>query len=113
MFPQRSSSIQAGRPRMLARLLRVACVAAPFALGACSSVETQKLVAAAPSFFDDAGFAPSTEPIDPSTVFTMTPEMQAYVDKEVLPIARTKGLRTASPTRCTRAASCSSSTRPR
>jgi Tfp pilus assembly protein PilF len=95
MFPHRSSSIQAGRPRILARLLRVACVAAPFALGACSSVETQKLVAAAPSFFDDAGFAPSTEPVDPSTVFTMTPEMQAYVDKEVLPIARTKGLRTA------------------
>ena len=79
MFPHRSSSIQAGRPRMLARLLRVACVAAPFALGACSSVETQKLVAAAPSFFDDAGFAPSTEPIDPSTVFTMTAQASPYL----------------------------------
>ena len=95
MFPHRSSSIPAGRPRRLVRWLRVACAAAPIALAACSSVDRQKLVAAAPSFFDDAAFAPSTEPVDPSTVFTVTPEMQAYVDTQILPIARTKGLRTA------------------
>ena len=95
MFLHRLSPVPAGRPRRLTRLLRTACLAAPLVLGACSGTSTQQLVAAAPTFFDDAAFAPSTEPIDASHVFDLTPAMQAYIDQQIAPIARSRGMRAA------------------
>jgi len=88
MFPRRCSSFPA-------RLLRLACLAAPIALGACATADPPPPAIAPVALFDDAAFAPSTEPIDPADVFKLTPEMQAYIDREIQPIARTKGLRTA------------------
>ena len=92
MFQHRSSAVHADRPRLPARLLRLACLAVPFVLGACSSTNTDQLVATAPSFFDDASFAPSSEPIDPANVFKLTPAMTTYIDEQILPLSRTKGL---------------------
>ena len=95
MFQHRSSSFHAGRSRLPARLLRLACLAVPLALGACSSTDTRQLVAEAPTFFDDASFKPSTEPIDPATVFALTPPMLDYINNEILPLSRTKGMTSA------------------
>src|SRR6202000_1354882 len=61
MFQRRSSALAAGP----ARLLRLACLAMPLALPAGAGPATREFVARARSFFDDASFAPSTEPIDP------------------------------------------------
>ena len=88
MFLRRSSDLPAGP----ARLLRLACLAVPLVLGACASPDTRQFVAAAPTFFDDASFAPSTEPIDPADVFKLSPPMLAYIDEQILPLSRTKGL---------------------
>ena len=52
-------------------------------LGACATSNAQ-LAAAEGALFDDADFAPSTEPIDPKDVFKVTAEMQAYIDNEIL-----------------------------
>ncbi len=79
-------------PRWPASLLRAACLAAPLLLGACSTT-TAHLAAIAPALFDDADFAPSTEPIDPADVFKVTPQMQAYIDREIVPASRMHGLR--------------------
>ena len=92
MFPQRSSAFGAGRSPSPSRLLRLACLVLPLALGACASPDTAQLVAAAPGFFDDASFAPSTEPLDPADVFKLTPAMLAYIDEQILPVSRSKGL---------------------
>ena len=92
MSQHRSSAIPARRSRLPARLLRLACLAVPLALGACSSTDTRQLAAEAPTFFDDASFASSTEPIDPADVFRLTPEMQTYINDNILPLSRTKGL---------------------
>src|SRR5471030_3129951 len=80
------------RPRWRLNLLRVACLAAPLLLGACATSDAH-LAAAEPALLDDADFAPSTEPIDPADVFKVTPEMQAYIDNEILPASRARGLR--------------------
>ena len=92
MSQRRPSSSLARRPRWPASLLWAACVAAPLLLGACSTTRTQ-LAAAEPALLDDADFAPSTEPIDPADVFKVTPEMQAYIDHEILPASKARGLR--------------------
>jgi Flp pilus assembly protein TadD len=92
MSTHRSSSILATPPRV--GLRRLACLVASLVLAACSTTPTREL-AAAPTFFDDAAFAPSTEPLDAADVFKLTPEMQAYVDNEILPLAKVRGLRTA------------------
>ena len=104
-------SVRAGRPRLPARLLRVACLAVPLAAGAAAPTPRGQLGRGA-DFFDDARFAPSTEPLDPADVFKLSPEMLAYIDDVIVPMARAKGVREGSPTRCTRAASCSSNTTP-
>jgi len=93
MFQQRSSSLSTRQPRMPARLLRLACLALPLALGACATSGDQaKLVAEAPAFFDDASFAPSTEPLDAADVFKVTPAMLDFIDKQIMPMSRSKGL---------------------
>jgi len=82
------------RSRVLCAVLHLACVVAPLALAACATeVGTATSPAAVPALFDDARFAPSTEPIDPADVFRMTPDMDAYLQNEVQPTARSKGLR--------------------
>ena len=95
MFQHRSSSFHGARSRLPARLLRLACLAVPLVLGACSSPDARQLVADAPTFFDDASFKPSTEPIDPADVFKLTPAMQDYIESEILPLSRSKGLTSA------------------
>ena len=68
------------RSRVFCAILRMACVAAPLALAACATeLSTEPSPAAVPALFDDARFAPSTEPIDPADVFRMTPDMDAYL----------------------------------
>ena len=95
MSQQRPSVHQANRSALPSRLLRLACLAVPLALGACSSVDMRQLAAQAPAFFDDASFAPSTEPIDPADVFKLTPAMQAYVEEQIRPLARRETLQSA------------------
>ncbi len=94
MSQHRLSLFRVPRPSLLASLVRVACVAAPLALAACSTPTTQ-LAASAPALFDDAHFAPSTDPIEAADVFKVTPQMQAYIDDEIVPISRARGLRAA------------------
>jgi len=83
MFQHRA----AWRPR-----LRAACLAAPLLLAACGTPLAQ-LAKAEQGLFDDAAFAPSSEPIAPADVFRVTPQMQAYIDAELAPMARLHGLR--------------------
>ena len=92
MSQRRLTSSTANRPRWRFSLLRVACLAAPLMLGACATTNAH-LAAAEPALFDDDDFAPSTEPIDPKDVFKVTPEMQAYIDNEILPVSKARGLR--------------------
>ena len=92
MFPQRPSASRADRPALPSRLMRLACVLVPLAFGACSSTDTRQLAAQAPSFFDDAQFAASTEPLDPADVFKVTPAMLKFVEEQILPVSRSKGL---------------------
>ena len=79
---------------MLRRSLsRLALAVAPLLIAGCAT--TTALAPAAPEMFDDAHFAPPVEPLDPADVFRLTPEMQAYVNEQILPLARVKGLRQA------------------
>ncbi|MEP6504593.1 MAG: tetratricopeptide repeat protein [Betaproteobacteria bacterium] len=89
------SAAPAGRrSRAVAALARVACIAAPLALAACAiGPQASPPAQVLPTLFDDARFAPSTAPIDPADVFRLTPEMQAYIDQEIVPTARARGLR--------------------
>ena len=48
-----------------------------------------------PDMFDDAHVAPAKEPIDTADVFRVTPEMQAYLEKYIAPVAKRQGLREA------------------
>ena len=45
--------------------------------------------------FDDAQFGAAKEPLDPADVFRMSPAMQDYLEKTVMPIARARGIRDA------------------
>jgi Tfp pilus assembly protein PilF len=73
-------------------LLRTACLAAPLLVAACGTPVAQ-LAKAEQGLFDDAAFAPSTEPVAPADVFRVTPQMQAYIDTELAPMTRLHGLR--------------------
>jgi Tfp pilus assembly protein PilF len=76
-------------------LSRLALAIAPLLLMAGCASPTHPLAAASPDMFDDAHFGPPMEPIDPDDVFRMTPEMQAYLEKTVMPMARARGVREA------------------
>ena len=76
-------------------LSRLALAVAPLLLMAGCAAPLLPLSAASPDMFDDAHFGPPQEPLDPDDVFKMTPEMQAYLDKTILPIARARGVREA------------------
>ncbi len=82
------------RPRPRSALARLACVVAPLALAACAAgPQATQTARSLPALFDDARFAPAAAPIDPADVFRVTPEMQAYVDREILPTSHARGLR--------------------
>jgi Flp pilus assembly protein TadD len=93
MSQHRSSTFSAERSGLPSRLLRLACLAMPLAFGACATGgDPAKLAAEAPSFFDDAAFAPSTEPLNAADVFKVTPAMLDFIDKQIMPVSRSKGL---------------------
>ncbi len=62
-------------------------------LAACA--DRPQLAPPMPDMFDDAHVAPAKEPIDTADVFRVTPEMQAYLDKYIAPVAKRQGLREA------------------
>jgi len=76
-------------------LSRLALAVAPLLLAVGCASPTHPLAAASPDMFDDAHFGPPEEPIDPDDVFRMTPAMQAYLEKTVMPVARARGVREA------------------
>ena len=63
-------------------------------LAGCAAVRPT-LPAPVPGMFDDAHVAPASEPLDPDDVLRLTPEMQAYLDKNIEPMARKRGVRAA------------------
>jgi Flp pilus assembly protein TadD len=81
------------RGHVLPLLSRLVLVAAPWVLAGCAT--TAALPPASSDLFDDAHFAPAAEPIDPADVFRFTPEMRAYLNEAILPLARIKGVRQA------------------
>jgi Tfp pilus assembly protein PilF len=94
----RSSLFARGRraaaPARLAVAVAAAAAAAIGLLAGCATVGPT-LSPVVPDLFDDAQVAPAREPIDPADVFRLTPEMQAYLDQYVAPMARNTGMREA------------------
>ena len=74
-------------------LSRLALAIAPLLLAGCAT--TVPLAPAGSEMFDDAQFGQAREPLDPADVFRLTPEMQDYLDKTIMPIARARGIRQA------------------
>ncbi|HEY9023946.1 MAG TPA: tetratricopeptide repeat protein, partial [Burkholderiaceae bacterium] len=74
-------------------LSRLALAVAALLIAGCAT--TVPLAPAPQGMFDDAHFGPATEPIDPAAVFRMTPEMTAYMNTTILPMAHLKGVRQA------------------
>jgi Flp pilus assembly protein TadD len=74
-------------------LSRLALAVAPLLLAACAT--TVPLAPADPDMFDDAQFGAAKEPLDPADVFKFTPEMQDYLDRKIMPMARARGVREA------------------
>lgn len=81
------------RPRFPVRLLAGAAAALGLLAG-CAS-QRPVLPGMVPDLFDDAHFARPAEPIDPDEVFRLTPDMQAYLDNVIAPLARNVGARKA------------------
>jgi Tfp pilus assembly protein PilF len=74
-------------------LTRLALAVAPVLLAGCAS--TVPLAPAAPEMFDDAHFSAAADPIDPTDIMKLTPEMKAYLSEQILPLARSRGVRQA------------------
>ena len=72
-------------------LTRLALAVAPLLLAGCAAT-TVPLAPAGADMFDDAGFGAAKEPLDPADVFRFTPEMQEYLQKTIMPMARARGL---------------------
>jgi len=79
------------------RWARGLALAAPLALGACANLSSGLMPAgrAPVDLFDDARFAPPAEPIDPAHVFDLSPAMRAYLEHQIVPAARSMGVREA------------------
>ena len=63
------------------------------ALAGCASAPPAPMSSAA--LFDDAAFAPASEPIDARSVFALSPEMQRYLEERIKPRAFRVGSRAA------------------
>jgi Tfp pilus assembly protein PilF/uncharacterized lipoprotein YajG len=74
-------------------LTRWALAVAPALLAGCAT--TVPLAPAAPEMFDDAHFSAAADPIDPADIMKLTPEMKAYLSGQILPLARSRGVRQA------------------
>ena len=74
-------------------LTRLALAVAPALLAGCAT--TVPLAPAAPEMFDDAHFSAAADPIDPADIMKLTPEMKAYLSEQILPLARSRGVRQA------------------
>jgi Tfp pilus assembly protein PilF len=74
-------------------LSRLVLAVAPLLLAGCAT--TAPLAPAEAGMFDDAQFGQAREPLDPADVFRLTPAMQDYLDKTIMPIARARGIRQA------------------
>ena len=74
-------------------LTRLALAVVPALLAGCAS--TVPLAPAAPDMFDDAHFSAASDPIDPADVMRLTPEMKTYLNEQILPLARSRGVRQA------------------
>lgn len=76
---------------------RSSLLAAGAALALLAGCASSPLSLSSPSagLFDDASFAPPAEPIDPQDAFRMTPDMQAYLDDTIMPLAKKLGIRQA------------------
>ena len=83
-----------GRWRVVPGLARIALLAAPLLLAACAT-STPSLPAPPPGVFDDAHFGRPAEPVSADAVFDFTPEMRAFLNSTILPLARLKGPRQA------------------
>ena len=81
------------RLRASSRMRAAALVAPLLLLGACAA--TVEIKAPPLALFDDAAFAPATQPIDPKDVFKLSPEMQHYIDDHIMPFSRRADLRQA------------------
>ena len=74
-------------------LTRLALAVVPALLAGCAT--TVPLAPAAPEMFDDAHFSAAADPIDPADIMKLTPEMKAYLSEQILPLARSRGVRQA------------------
>ena len=74
-------------------LTRLALAVAPALLAGCAT--TVPLAPAVPEMFDDAHFSAAADPIDPADIMKLTPEMKAYLAEQILPLARSRGVRQA------------------
>ena len=69
------------------------CAAWVVALGACAGCATAptELPKAPSGLFVDAAFSPPAQPVDPGSVFALSPAMRHYVDVELGPMVRRLG----------------------
>ena len=74
-------------------LTRLALAVVPALLAGCAT--TVPLAPAAPEMFDDAHFSAAADPIDPADIMKLTPEMKAYLAEQIMPLARSRGVRQA------------------
>jgi tetratricopeptide (TPR) repeat protein len=74
-------------------LSRLALAVVPALLAGCAT--TVPLAPAAPEMFDDAHFSAAADPIDPADIMKLTPEMKAYLAEQIMPLARSRGVRQA------------------
>jgi Tfp pilus assembly protein PilF len=80
--------------RAVARPLSALALAGAVLLPAgCASGPDAASVASATRLFDDAQFGPPGEPVDAAAVFRVTPEMQRFIETNLLPVARTQSMR--------------------
>ena len=74
-------------------LTRLALAVVPALLAGCAT--TVPLAPAAPEMFDDAHFSAAVDPIDPADIMKLTPEMKTYLTEQIMPLARSRGVRQA------------------
>ena len=89
-----SDSLVASPKPKVRTLGRIAMLVAPLLLGACAS--TEPVVRETPvALFNDALFAPATQPIDPADAMRLSPQMELYLDTQLKPAARREDIRRA------------------
>jgi len=80
---------------MIRSSLLAAAAAGLAVLAGCAAPPPVLPASASTGMFDDARFGPPAEPIDPQDALRLTPDMRAYLDETILPLAKTSGIREA------------------